>query len=52
MLGEGTPLAEALEELSKQKKIAEGYETLKGVYTITQGKEEFEYINNFAGKYL
>ncbi|NDK09236.1 hypothetical protein GW846_00460 [Candidatus Gracilibacteria bacterium] len=52
MLGKGTSISEALSELKTQNKIAEGYETLKGVYTITKGKEGFEEINSFGSKYL
>ena len=52
MLGEWTEISQALSELKAQKKIAEWYETLKWVYTITQWKEGFEEINNFWKKYL
>lgn len=41
-----------LEELRAQKKIAEGYETLKGVYKITKWKDGFEEINSFAQQYV
>lgn len=52
MLGEGTSLEVAINELASQKKIAEGYETLKGIYTLTQDKKEFVLINNFGEKFL
>lgn len=52
MLGEWKDITLALTELRTQKKIAEGYETLKGVYKITQWKEGFEEINNFAQQYV
>ncbi len=52
MLGEGKNISEALAELKAQNKIAEGYETLKWVYQLTQGKAGFDEINQFGGKYL
>lgn len=52
ILGEWINISKALEELKTQKKIAEGYETLKWVYKITQWKEGFEEINSFAFKYI
>jgi len=52
MLGQGKNIEAALEELRSQKKIAEGYETLKWIYTLTQWKEGFEEINTFGEKYL
>ncbi len=39
MLGKGTDIEEALLELKAQKKIAEGYETLKGIKKLIAGKE-------------
>ena len=52
MLWKWTSISEALSELKTQNKIAEGYETLKWVYTITKWKEWFEEINSFGSKYL
>ena len=52
MLGQGENINEALEKLASQKKIAEGYETLKGLYTLTKENDEFEHINDFAEKFL
>lgn len=52
MLWKGIPISEALEKLREQKKIAEWYETLKGIYSITQEKQYFPHINNFAEKFL
>lgn len=52
MLGSGTDISEALTELKSQNKIAEGYETLKAVYKLTQWKEGFHEINSFSEKYL
>jgi len=45
-------ISEALSELKIQNKIAEWYETLKWVYSLTQGKAWFEEINNFGKKYV
>jgi len=52
MLWKWQDIISALKELKDQKKIAEWYETLKGVYTLTEWKHWFEEINNFAQKYL
>lgn len=52
MLGKWMSISEALDELKSQKKISEGYETLKGIYTLTKEKKDFEEINSFAEKYL
>lgn len=52
MLGQWKNASDALSELAAQKKIAEGYETLKWVYKITEWKEWFEEINSFAKKFL
>ncbi len=52
MLWKWTDISEALAELKAQNKIAEGYETLKWVYKLTQWKKWFEEINSFGGKYL
>ncbi len=52
ILWEWKDISTALEELAAQKKIAEGYETLKWVHQITKWKEGFEEINNFWDKYL
>ncbi|MCD5374861.1 hypothetical protein LR010_00220 [Candidatus Gracilibacteria bacterium] len=52
MLGEGKDITQALGELKAQNKIAEGYETLKGVYKLTTGKAGFEEINKFGAIYL
>jgi len=52
MLGQWTSIETALEELKKQNKIAEGYETLKGVYKITEKKGDFQLINSFWNKFL
>ena len=52
MLGEWKDISTALEELTAQKKIAEGYETLKWVYQITKWKDWFEEINKFWERYL
>lgn len=52
MLGEWKSIEEALWELKSQNKIAEWYETLKWIYTITQEKEWFEEINSFWEKFL
>ncbi len=52
MLGEWKDISTALEELKAQKKIAEGYETLKWVYQITKWKDWFEEINKFWERYL
>lgn len=52
MLGQGTDITDALAELKTQNKIAEGYETLKGIYKLTPWKEGFHEINSFAEKYL
>jgi glycerol-3-phosphate dehydrogenase (NAD(P)+) len=52
MLGKNISLQDALQELKSQKKIAEGYETLKGIYKLIKGKEEFELIGGFVQKYL
>lgn len=42
----------ALLELKTQKKIAEGYETLKGIQKIIAEKEGFEEIRKFCRKFL
>lgn len=52
MLGEWKDITDALGELKAQNKIAEWYETLKGVYKLTQWKEGFEEINTFWSTYL
>lgn len=52
MLGEWKDIQEALAELKAQNKIAEWYETLKGVFKITKERDEFPLINDFAKKFL
>lgn len=52
MLGKWQDIEFALAQLREQKKIAEGYETLKWVYKITQNKEWFEEINKFSERFL
>ena len=52
MLWEWTSIEDALAKLAEEKKIAEGYETLKWVYTITEWKHEYPLINEFGEKYL
>lgn len=52
MLGKGMDIEAALVELKAQKKIAEGYETLKGIQKIIAWKEDFEEITKFCEKYL
>lgn len=52
MLWEWKSIEDALAELAAQKKIAEGFETLKGVYPLTKWKEGFEEIQKFWEKYL
>ena len=52
MLGKWISIEEALTELKAQKKIAEGYETLKGIKKIIKWKEGFDEINKFCEKYL
>lgn len=52
MLGKWQDIESALSQLREQKKIAEGYETLKWVYKLTQDKEWFEEINAFWKKFL
>jgi len=52
MLWEWMSIEDALAKLASQKKIAEGYETLKWVYTITKWKHEYPLINGFGEKYL
>jgi len=52
MLWQWKSIWDALWELKTQNKIAEWYETLKWVYTLTQGKAGFEEINNFGKKYI
>lgn len=52
MLGKWMEIQEALAELRAQKKIAEGYETLKWVKSLIEWKEGFEEIEKFSRKYL
>lgn len=52
MLGKWTPIEEALAEMKTQRKIAEGYETLKGIQKVISGKDGFEEIGKFCEKYL
>jgi len=52
MLWEWQNISQALEILKQQNKIAEWYETLKWVYTITEWKEWFTEINNFWSTYI
>lgn len=52
MLWEWKDITIALEELHEQKKIAEWYETLKGVYQLTKGKDAFIEINNFWDQFI
>ncbi len=52
MLWEWRDISEALWELQAQNKIAEWYETLKGVYSLTSWKAWFEEINSFGKKYI
>lgn len=52
MLWEWMNIEDALGKLAEEKKIAEGYETLKWVYQITEWKHEYPLINKFAEKYL
>ena len=52
MLGKWMEIQEALTELTAQKKIAEGYETLKWIKSLIEWKEGFEEIEKFSRKYL
>ena len=52
MLGKWVSLEEALAELKSQKKIAEGYETLKWIKSLIVGKEGFEEIEKFCEKFI
>jgi glycerol-3-phosphate dehydrogenase (NAD(P)+) len=52
MLGKWMGIEDALAELKAQKKIAEGYETLKGIKKIITWKEGFEEIGKFCEKYV
>ncbi|MCH8518724.1 hypothetical protein LAT59_03100 [Candidatus Gracilibacteria bacterium] len=52
MLGEGMGIEKALLEIQAQRKIAEGYETLKGIKKVIEKKEGFEEIKKFCEKYL
>ncbi|MDD3303179.1 MAG: hypothetical protein PHN31_06505 [Candidatus Gracilibacteria bacterium] len=52
LLGEGKNLEEVLETMKNEKKIAEGYETLKGLYKIIEGKPEFPITNELGKKIL
>jgi glycerol-3-phosphate dehydrogenase len=52
MLGKWASIEEALTELKAQKKIAEGYETLKGIKKIITWKEGFDEIRKFCEKYI
>ncbi len=50
MLGSWMNISEALEVLAREKKIAEGYKTLKWVYKIVQGKSWFDEIQKMWEK--
>ena len=52
MLWEWMSIEDVLAKLAEEKKIAEGYETLKWVYQITEWKHEYPLINGFGEKYL
>lgn len=52
MLGEWIHIQEALAELKAQKKIAEGYESLKGIKKLITWKQGFEEIEKFCEKFL
>ncbi len=52
MLWEWMSIDDALAKLAEEKKIAEGYETLKWIHRITEWKHEYPLINGFGKKYL
>ncbi len=52
MLGKWMSIDTALAELKAQKKIAEGYETLKWIKSLIEWKEGFEEIQKFCEKYI
>jgi glycerol-3-phosphate dehydrogenase (NAD(P)+) len=52
MLGKWMSIEEALAELKAQKKIAEGYETLKWIKSLIEWNEGFEEIQKFCEKYI
>ena len=52
MLGKWVSLEEALAELKAQKKIAEGYETLKWIKSLIEWKEGFEEIEKFCKNFI
>ncbi|MFA5917704.1 MAG: NAD(P)H-dependent glycerol-3-phosphate dehydrogenase [Candidatus Gracilibacteria bacterium] len=52
LVGEGHKVKEVLETIRNEKKIAEGYETLKGVYKIIQDKDDFTITKELGKKIL
>ena len=52
MLGKWMSIESALRELTSQKKIAEGYETLKWIKSLIEWKEGYEEIQKFCEKYF
>ncbi|NDK07681.1 hypothetical protein EOM39_00370 [Candidatus Gracilibacteria bacterium] len=52
LVGEGKNPTEVLEQMKAEKKIAEGYETLKGIYEIIKDRDDFPITKELGKKIL
>nr|MDD3720407.1 hypothetical protein [Candidatus Gracilibacteria bacterium] len=52
LIGEGRTTKETLDILASEKKMAEGYETLKGVYEIIKDRDDFSITKELGKKIL